>query len=57
MLDTVPTDIETAWDDLGDDRHRAIIHVMVEEITVGPTRVRGSHKFDPERISVRKKVR
>jgi len=57
VLDTVPTDIETAWDDRGDDRHRAIIHVMVEEITVGPTRVRGSHKFDPERISVRKKVR
>ena len=47
-----PEAIVAGWDDLSDDRRRAILAAVIDSIVVAPAR-RGANKFEPDRVTIK----
>jgi site-specific DNA recombinase len=59
MLARLPQGADAAralWDERGVDWQRALVSVLIEDVTVRPVPVMGRNTFDPERVTIRWRV-
>ena len=46
------SDVDKAWADRTIAEQRNLLGLLIESITIFPTKVRGSKSFDPERVRI-----